>query len=252
MSYEIDFTILCDRGKARAKNQDNFWCGGKFLESENEGLKKPLCASTTNKNTAALIVFDGMGGEKHGEIAAYTAAKTFNGIYYKTEVTNAAKFLTQACFDMNEAICKYVKEKRTGNMGTTIAALLFDEDSIYSCNLGDSRVFRFSGGFLKQISYDHVIEVSANKKPQLSQCLGIPRDDFIIEPYITKGEYIVGDRYLICSDGLTDMVTEEIIGRILAEGKSTLMCGKALMNTALANGGNDNITVVVCEIRGAS
>ncbi|MDR2571669.1 MAG: serine/threonine-protein phosphatase [Oscillospiraceae bacterium] len=249
MDYRIDFTIICDRGKARAKNQDNFWCGGKYLESENNGLKEPLSASTTNKNTAALAVFDGIGGEKHGELAAYIAAKTFNDIYYNTEVGNAEQFLSQICLVMNEAICKYVKEKRTGNMGTTLAALLFKEDSIFSCNLGDSKIFRFNSGVLKQVSYDHVLDTSTNKKPQLSQCLGIPEDDFIIEPYITKIKYVDNDKYIICSDGLTDMVSEDEIRYILLKQEPVLKCCKELMDVALARGGNDNITIIVCEIK---
>lgn len=252
MDYTIDFAVLCDRGKVRAKNQDNYWCGGKFLESKNDGLKKPLHASATNHNAAALIVFDGMGGEVHGEIAAYLAAKTFNEIYYRTDVGAADQFLAQACLDMNDAICKYREEKRVGVMGTTMAALLFNEDGVYACNVGDSKIFRLSDGQLGQISYDHVVAVPGKNKPSLSQCLGISPEDFIIEPYITKTGYAPGDRFLICSDGLTDMVAEREIGHILAQGASCLACGQTLMNTALANGGIDNITVIVCEVKGAS
>jgi protein phosphatase len=248
MDYIIDFAILCDCGKVRIKNQDNFWCGGIYLPSENDGLKKVLSASTTNKNMAVISVFDGMGGEKYGEIAAYIAAKTFDDIYYNTDVNSPVEFLTNSCFGLNKAICDYTKEKRTGTMGTTIAAVLFDEKSVYSCNLGDSKVFCLSGDVFEQISYDHVIEVSSDKKPQLLQFLGVPEDDFVIEPYIATRDYKNGDKYLICSDGLTDMVSQEEIKRILTKEESAAVCGNILTTAALENVGKDNITVTVCEI----
>jgi protein phosphatase len=94
-----------------------------------------------------------------------------------------------------------------------------------------------------------VIEIAQNKKSPLSQCLGIPEDDFIIEPYITKFAYENNEKYLICSDGLTDMVEFSEISNILSSQESALRCGQMLMDNVMINGGKDNVTVIVCEIK---
>jgi len=248
MNYSIRFSVRCNRGKVRAKNQDNFWCGGIFLESENDGITAPIDNTVKSEDKPFFAVFDGMGGENYGEIAAYLAAKTFNGYYSENPVSEIKMFLSETCFKMNAEICAYMKQKRTGNMGTTCAILAFGSDGVYICNIGDSKIFRFNKGTLSQVSYDHIIEVAVGRKPKLSQCLGIPEDDFIIEPYITKAEYADGDVYLICSDGLTDMISNAEIERIISVKESVSKRAETLLNSALINGGTDNITVILCEI----
>jgi protein phosphatase len=78
--------------------------------------------------------------------------------------------------------------------------------------------------------------------------LGIPETEFVIEPYITKASFKSGEKYLICSDGLTDMVSEDKISNIMAEVNNLTDCADALLNEALEAGGNDNITLILCEL----
>jgi protein phosphatase len=127
--------------------------------------------------------------------------------------------------------------------------IIFGEKDIYTCNLGDSKIYRCDNKNLTQISKDHVIDIFNDRKPPLSQFLGIPESEFIIEPYITHGAYNDGDLYLICSDGLTDMISENMIKNILAENKDVKICVDILLEKALANGGTDNITVILCKIK---
>ena len=249
MRYFIDYAVRCERGNIRAKNQDNFLCLGNYLESENTGLTEILKSLTDNKSRPMFAVFDGMGGEKYGETAAYLAAKSFNGFYDNSPKIDMKQFLSQVCSIMNEEICSFAKAKRTEHVGTTAAILAFDKKEVYICNIGDSRVFQYSGKSLTQISRDHVTSAVSDKKPALSQHLGISETEFIIEPYIAKGEYSNKDRYLVCSDGLTDMVSEKEIEKMLSEHKTVSDCADALMENALSNGGIDNITIILCELR---
>jgi len=248
MRYFIDYIVLCQQGNVRGKNQDNFWCAGEYLKSENDGLATPIKNISDNINKPIFAVFDGMGGEKYGEIAAYLAAKTFDLFCADNLKSVMKQFLSEVCEKMNAEICVYVRDNLTGHMGTTTAILAFDNKEIYICNVGDSKIFQHSAGKLSQITHDHVSAVSDEKKPALTQHLGIPTTEFVIEPYIAKGEYADGDRYLICSDGLTDMVTVEEIEKTLSEQKVISDCADALMNSALSNGGIDNITIILCDV----
>ena len=128
-----------------------------------------------------------------------------------------------------------------------MAILLFAENCIYMCNIGDSKVFRFDGKKLEQISVDDYAAVPYGKKPPLSQNLGISPKEYVIEPHLAKGRYCDGDIYLLCSDGLTDMVAAEEIARILRETEYKEVCDK-LLDKALENGGRDNITIIVCKV----
>jgi len=249
MSYRIEYTVLCEKGKIRQTNQDNFWCAGVFLESDNNGLDVPLAGIAESKMLPAFAVFDGMGGEQQGEVAAYIAAKKFDALYNDASKVDIKAFLLNACTDINQAICAYAKSQSIRSSGATAAMLMFGKKEIYICNIGDSRIYQYSGKTLTQITQDHSETSIKGRKPLLTQNLGIPKEEFIIAPYVAKGFYGNWDRYLICSDGLTDMVSDEGIAKIMSENTDVKICAKALMQAALKAGGRDNITVILCEVR---
>jgi len=248
MNYRIEYTVLCEKGIIRQINQDNFWCMGQFLESKNDGLSVPITGAAKPKDSPAFAVFDGMGGEQQGEVAAYIAAKIFDARHETADKNDLRCFLLDACTDMNQAICDHANERLLKGCGATAAVLMFGKKEIYICNIGDSRVYQFSGKTLTQISKDHSETSAANKKPYLTQHLGIPREEFIIAPYVAKGVY-GNRRYLICSDGLTDMVADGDIAKMLAQHRDVTACANVLMQAALDAGGKDNITIILCEVR---
>lgn len=249
MSYFIEFAILCDQGKVRLKNQDNFWHNGIFLESENKGTHTPLEGTVGNEKFPIFAVFDGLGGEKCGEIAAHIAAKTLNGLYPAVSKSKPMMFLHEICEGMNSDICAYAESNQVGRMGTTTAILAFGKKKVHICNIGDSKIFLRDSDKLVQISYDHVVDVPNKSKLPLSQHLGIHRSEFAIEPHFASGEYRDGDIYLVCSDGLTDMVLESEIDTILTMHNSALDAANTLMEKALLTGGVDNITIALCMVR---
>ena len=102
---------------------------------------------------------------------------------------------------------------------------------------------------LKRISVDHCLQISENRKAPLTQYLGVPEDEFIIQPHISITKLRNKERFIICSDGLTDMVKESDIEKVLSCECSVSDCSNTLLNMALSNGGRDNITIIVCEIQ---
>ncbi len=242
MSYEVKFYCVSHIGNIRSINQDNLICNGKFLCNEDEF---EYSGNVVVGKPKMFAVFDGMGGEECGEIASFIAAQSAAMLDFKNDVL---KDITQYCVDTNDKICEYSVNNGIFSMGTTVAALVFDKNDIVMCNIGDSRVYRFSDKVLSQISLDHTDVCLYRKKPPLSQNLGIPKSEMTIEPYLSKGEYVDGDTYLICSDGLTDMVEEKDIQKILTD-KKTENPATELLDVALKNGGKDNITIIICKIK---
>lgn len=252
MAYQIEYAYTCHIGKVRNNNEDNFWCCGESLDSENKGMSHVRSGRMKQTELPLMAVFDGMGGESCGEMAAFLAAKSC-GQHYKQKKKEISEhpeqFLNELCYQMNHAICSYGQENKINSMGTTAAILAFGTDRVYSCNLGDSRIYRISpDGQMHQLSLDHVLGGGRFGKPPLTQYLGIPEENMGLEPTITAQDVEIGTRYLICSDGITDMLTDGEIADILTREASVEASTELLVERALRNGGRDNITVILCEL----
>lgn len=244
MHYSIHYSCISHIGNVRKVNQDNFICDSHYIGTTGTIIEFPLQGSKSSKDVPIFGVFDGMGGEECGEIASYIAAKVASTIKIKKDSVGE---LLQFCKKANSDICDYAKENVISAMGTTAAMLVFTKDRVTLCNIGDSKIFRFSDGILEQISEDHVGIASFGTKPPLSQNLGIPPNELVIAPYFAQGPYLNGDIYLICSDGLTDMVSVEEIASVLT-AEPIEVANIELLEKALFKGGRDNITIILCQI----
>ena len=253
MSYKIQYAYTCSRGKVRKNNEDNFWVLGNYLERLNGGMATIVEGQVSQKTVPAFGVFDGMGGESCGETAAFLAADTFQQCYQEDEGERqdyVEEFLRNSCISMNNEVCRYAWEHRVDCMGATAALLVFGRTRIGVCNVGDSRVYQAYDGAFRQISKDHVARVNGNyKKAPLTQYIGLPEEEIRLIPYVVSGEYHEGDRFLICSDGLTDMLSDEEIAQIMGAYSEVKDAVFYLLQAAMGRGGRDNTTIILCELR---
>lgn len=245
MKYEIRFACISNIGKVREKNQDNFICMGTYLQSKNNGTLQMLHGLTDLSYPRLFGVFDGMGGEFDGEMAAYLASKRAASI--EAINRNPTEVLLDFCKDANRDICFYADSNGISSMGTTAAMLLMNIEQIGLCNIGDSKIYRLSENDFVQLSEDHYGIAIFGQKPPLSQNLGIPEDELELVPHTDVLTYLTADKYLICSDGLSDMVSTNQIHKILKDFQVEDAVSK-LMDQALENGGKDNITIIAIEI----
>lgn len=252
MRLFIDAACGCNVGKIRRNNEDNFFFADKCLELENQGLRNTACFSEALKSGLCFAVFDGMGGENFGEVASFTAARQMQTItrsvsdYFVSE----RKYLLKLTAQLNNAVVEAKKKLCTDRCGSTMAVLYFSSGYAYVCNVGDSRVYRLRDREFLQLSVDHVEKRSETerRKAPITQYLGIDPETMQIEPYIAKGKIEKGDTYLLCSDGLTDMLTNFEISNIMLNCEEPEDCVQTLLQSALEHGGRDNITVIVCKI----
>jgi len=250
MTYNIQAACACHIGKLRPKNEDNFYFGGKVLPLDNSGSPLVISLRKSLADPVCFGVFDGMGGEKHGEQAAYIAAQTLREKIHNP-AASPGELLVSVCKVANEKICALSTEYGGARIGTTAAILFLHGDRLWVCNIGDSRVYRCKDGVLTQLSQDHtdaLYGAAQKRSPMLTQHLGISPREMLIEPYIAQEEIRAGDRYLVCSDGLTDMLTDDEIARCMSEHADAIDCTSSLIKQSLQRGGRDNITVVVCGV----
>lgn len=250
MGFQIEAACGCNTGKIRKNNEDNFFFDGKCLEQDNDGLRNIACYDGRLKNGLCVAIFDGMGGENYGETASYTAARYLQQTTRKLEdyFVQERKYLEKLAYGLNDAVVQVKKELCTDRMGTTMVMLYFGSRYVYMCNIGDSRAYRLRGGEFLQISEDHVEKRPGKRKTPLTQHLGLDPEDIKIEPFIAKGEIKKGDQYLLCSDGLTDMLTNIEISDIMLNAADAAAGVEVLIAAALEHGGRDNITAILCRI----
>ncbi len=252
MPYIIDAACLCNTGKVRKNNEDNFFFDGRCLDADNNGLKQPVTMTKRLRSELCVAIFDGMGGENFGEQASFVAADCMKNTTrtLKDYFIPEQKFINNMCLKINDAVVAKQQDFCTEYMGSTMAAFYFSHGYVYACNLGDSRAYRLRDGEFLQLSKDHIEkrEGRTKKKAPLTQHLGINSEELLIEPYIAKEKLKHGDQYLLCSDGLTDMLTDFEIEEILSNTTNAEDCVQKLIDTALEKGGRDNVTAIVCRI----
>lgn len=246
--------IVSNGGKVRANNEDNALLNGYFRKNDNEFQWSYECKLSDG---FLASVFDGMGGEEHGEIASRIAAEQMSAINHKDFMENIEGIIK----NVNSMIVSYAKGK---NMGTTYAGVSVEGDFCYFSNVGDSRGYLFRNENLMQMTKDHnmvqellkrgvLTKEQAERHPDrnaLYQYLGIELDGekIELETYVSERVKLCsGDICLLCSDGLTNMLEDEEIEQILDEDITLKKKADCLIEGALEAGGRDNITVVLIE-----
>ena len=236
----MDTFYLTDTGKIRDHNEDSV-----IILSNDHG-------------EYLLAVADGMGGHKAGEVASAIVINQLTEEFYNLDSLgdkeNAIEFLRNVVVDMNNKIFDYTKENPDSKgMGTTFVCAVKTKDYLLYGNIGDSSGFVIKNHKLTKVTKDHTLvnllvstgELSAEeakyhpRKNVLMRALGANNP---IEIDIFDVETDIGG-ILLCSDGLTNMITEEQIEKVLAEDKNAEDTVHKLINKANARGGNDNISV---------
>lgn len=246
-------SAITDKGKIRSNNEDNFFFDGVYLPENTENMKEPLQLQKGMKEQVLLAIFDGIGGNSDGEKASYVAAKAMQEEYssIKESKVESEAFYVQICRKMNQEVCKYQKEY-CSNMGTTVSSLFWNDSKLTVCNVGDSPIFMLKEGKLIRVHEEHTNrkfyeKLMIDRKPELTQNLGINEDEMTILPYIHKIDLEGISSLLISSDGLSDMVTDKRIEEIMLMDKTQEETIRMLLNEALYNGGRDNITIILMQ-----
>ncbi|MCH5212853.1 MAG: serine/threonine-protein phosphatase [Oscillospiraceae bacterium] len=253
---KVEYSAITDVGKARKNNEDNFYVSG-IYKKDTEQLHEEAFGLIENSQLL-FSVCDGMGGASFGEIASLAAVSNLGEFDNIDFMNHMGDYINKT----NEDICAFRSEHNNVGMGTTFTSLLITNDTVTASNIGDSRIYKYSDGMLKMLSHDHteaqlMIDAGIMKPEEaknsrashvLSQSLGLSPEELLVSPYITSEVPHPGDIYLLCSDGLTDMLDDYKIADILSRGGDIKELNSALVIAALNAGGRDNVTSVLIRI----
>lgn len=236
-----------------------------FFGKTDVGLRRPNNedAWLVRPDLDVCVVADGMGGAASGELASRMFVETVQELFAHTRPGSEqeASEVTQEAFRLgNERILSFAAANPSHQgMGCTAELVVFRDDRYVAGHVGDSRMYLFRDGVLKQITRDHSLVQS-----QLDQGLITEREARrhsmrhvvlralgIHEPLaldLSRGTCRVGDVFLLCSDGLTDMVEDGVIRDILSCSGGLAVSADRLIESAKSAGGADNITVVLCRV----
>ena len=261
-NYIITAACGCNRGLRRANNEDNFYFDGQFMDVENNGLDYMLTCTRVvpaggEDDGCFFAVYDGMGGGQYGEVASYTASvKTYSFLdtHAPEDYNDPSEMLIEMSRELNDAVFAESNERLVNQMGSTLVGCFFYGGKVWCCNVGDSKCIRLRNGRLEQLSVDHTdaeamkLNGITGRKPYVTQYLGIDSSEMTISPAVFKDDLRDGDIYVICSDGLTDMVTPERITEILLDDEDEEEKTQTLLVDALKHGGRDNVTIILCRV----
>jgi serine/threonine protein phosphatase PrpC len=256
----IELAGATDVGQVREHNEDSFVVGdldaGKLVD-----LAEPF--SSTGARGALLVVCDGMGGVEGGEVASDLAAQVMWREMKGTPATRDpevfARLMRRAVRVANHDVHEMARrEPGLKGMGTTLSAAGVIGDRLIVATVGDSRAYVLRSRELVQVTRDqslhsallaagHDEHDAANAGGAILQALGVADD---VEPSLSVIELRANDRVLLCSDGLHGLVGDPALALLLSEPHTVGESVKLLVAAARAAGGTDNITAIVCEVRG--
>lgn len=235
MTLVLRYVARSDRGLVRSNNQDSVYAGPRLL-----------------------AVADGMGGHAAGEVASKVVIAALAPLDDDEPGEDLLGQLSEALENGNSAISELVAgDPELDGMGTTLTAILFSGARLGLVNVGDSRTYLRRGGTLTQITHDDTFVQSlidegritaeeANTHPQRSLLLRA-LTGHEVEPSLTVREAKSGDRYVLCSDGLSSVVSYETLAEA-SEIADPQECADQMIKLALRGGGPDNVTVIVADV----
>lgn len=235
MTLVLRYAARSDRGLVRSNNEDSVYAGARLL-----------------------ALADGMGGHAAGEVASQLMIAALAHLDDDEPGDDLLGKLEAATRHGNAAIAEQVEEEpELDGMGTTLTAILFAGSKLGLVHIGDSRAYLLRDDVLTQITRDDTFVQSLVDEGRITaeQAHTHPQRSLImraltgneIEPTLTVREARAGDRYLLCSDGLSDVVSDETIAEVLRTGTPGESADR-LIELALRSGGPDNVTVVVADV----
>jgi PPM family protein phosphatase len=236
MTLHLRWAAVTDRGLVRANNQDAYYAGDRLL-----------------------VVADGMGGMAAGDVASRLTVEAMTSLDVDIDNAHQMDALHKALEVANGKIAEHVSGDLTlAGMGTTLTAVIFSGDRAALAHVGDSRAYLLRDGRLNQLTKDDtyvqmlvdqglIRPEEAGSHPRRAVVTQALQGEPVSPSYIIV-EPEPGDRWLLCSDGLTTVVpTERIEAEMLAQGDPQ-SCAQSLVDLALKGGGPDNVTVIVADL----
>lgn len=246
---ELEISAASRIGCVRHNNEDMILVGYQFIRDDEYSAHLEL--GETDRFMMAIA--DGMGGHKSGDVASSDTLHNLQFFFSDLPVGLDASSFNELIVEWLESINMIIESKgktdeQYKGMGTTLVALAYYDGDFYSLNCGDSRLYRFRDDVLTQLTTDHSLDGMMGSEKHCSvitNCIGGGCTSSYIDLVQMTQDIQDGDCYMLCSDGLSDMMSDHRLNVYLSEGADA----NALCNAAIARGGYDNVSVCLIHVK---
>jgi protein phosphatase len=244
----LNITAASHVGCVRTNNEDMLLVGDSFVRNS----RTHALVSTNDTDRYMIALADGMGGHNSGEVASSDVLHNLQ--YFFSDIPAGLKpgDFNETIFEWGESINNIIDSKghadpKYRDMGTTLVAMAYYAGEFYWMNCGDSRLYRLHDGKLMQLTTDHSLSNllgSPKHSNVITNCIGGGCKTSYIDLVQCSADVLAGDTFMLCSDGLTDMVEDSLIEKMLIEGyDATSLC-----EAAEDAGGLDNVSVIIIQV----
>lgn len=244
----IVITAASRVGCVRNNNEDMVFAYDKFVRSEAYQTE----FMTENVDRFVIALADGMGGHLAGEVASADTLENLRFFVSDMPKGLSVSEVNKAMEVWLESIHKIITSKGHADpsmegMGTTLVAVIYYEGKYFWINCGDSRLYRLRDGKLAQLTTDHSLNTLRGEKRHsniITNCIGAGCKHTYMDMVEFSDDFRHGDVYMVCSDGLSDMVSDDVIEQMMINGSSA----NRLCEAAIERGGFDNVSVCVFSV----
>ncbi|MBQ3767763.1 MAG: serine/threonine-protein phosphatase [Prevotella sp.] len=244
----IKLTAASRIGCVRTNNEDMILAYDKLVRSDVYATE----FASENMDRFVIALADGMGGHNAGEVASSDVLENLQ--FYINDLPRglASGELMETLDEWLQSVNQIIASKGHVNpemaeMGTTLVGVVFYNNKYYWMNCGDSRLYRLRDGVLEQISNDHSLSNMRGEKKHsniITNCIGAGIRQPYLDLFEFTDDFLPGDTYVLCSDGLNDMISDKHITELLLKGaNANLLC-----EAAIDAGGYDNVSVCVFSV----
>ena len=245
----LDISAASWTGRVRSQNEDMVLVDNQFIREDTYKTQIVL----GREDRMMIAVADGMGGHNRGDIASNDTLRNLHYFFYDIPSCLNVNDFNEAMAGWLESINNYIASKGRADeqfkgMGTTLVGLAYYNNDFYSLNCGDSRLYRFRDHQLIQLTTDHSLsnlEGDEKRSNIITNCIGGGSKSSFIDMVTMTNDIMPKDVYLLCTDGLTDMLSDKAISELL-EGKAD---ANTLCSAAIEAGGIDNVSCCVISIK---
>ncbi len=248
MMHSFKISASSYTGCVRENNEDMLLIGNRFFRDDTMTEQ----VTTENLDRYIFALADGMGGHNCGEVASSETLNNlqffYNDIPSGLDISGFNEAMNEWLVSINRVLDSMGRsDNQRQNMGTTLVALAYYENHYYWMNCGDSRLYWFHDGQLRQLTADHSLNALTGEKKHshvITNCIGGGCKTSFIDIVDCSEKVLPGDRFLLCSDGLSDMLTDEQIEALCQQGADS----QTFCHAAEDAGGLDNVSVIVIDV----
>ena len=252
---KLEYIGLTDKGRVRDHNEDSYLANGRIFTSLNRGGEESITKIEDFDSPLIFAVADGMGGHEGGEVASNMALELLKEKLVSLPEESTIEFIRSTFQEIHLEVLRMGREMDKNGMGTTLTGCIFWKTKFYVFNIGDSRVYRFRGDYIAQLTRDHSLREETGdetlQKNIITSCIGGGIEEIRIDVTDFSSKIAENDLFFLMSDGIVDSLTDDDLEiSFQTKDRSLGDTLREVLELSLEKGSTDNVTGILIRISG--